>query len=67
MRALSFSCLPEEILYLPEFAVEAVVHIDVLHLFCITALLPFSVSILFVEVGGVVQVKLGDHIQTRPG
>ena len=61
-----FTDIPEKVLYLPELAVEAVVHTDVFHLFSLLPLLPFSISLLLVEVGRVVQVELRDHIQARP-
>ena len=61
-KKASLTDLPEEILYLPELAVQTVVHIDILHLFSLLPLFPFNISLLLVEVGRVVQVELGDHI-----
>lgn len=61
-----FTDIPEKVLYLPELAVQAVVHIDILHLFRLFPPFPLCISFLLVEVGRVVQVELGDHIQARP-
>ena len=66
MKKGAFTDVPEKVLYLPELAVEAVVHTDVFHLFSLLPLLPFGISLLLVEVGRVVQVELRDHIQARP-
>ena len=60
------SLIPEKVLYLPELAVQAVVHIDVFHLFSLLPLFPLHVSLFLIEVGRVVQVELGYHIQARP-